>query len=472
MPTGELPWKSILAIGETAWIVGLVVFILLERRSPVATLAWIFGLVLLPFFGVPVYFLLGPRRLRRRKLKYKDKRVGVTRALSDLRARMPLGDASRLARIGERLQHTHVSTASRIAIHHDGDAAYDRIVAAVEAAQHHVHIEYYIYETDRQRIRLRDALVRARDRGVEVRILVDAVGSPSAGSTFFASLTRAGGHALRFQPPRFGLRWTRLFNFRTHRKIVIVDGTTGFTGGMNWSSCHSRTDSGDDAWRDTHVELEGQVVADLQRTFVENWVYSEGDSPTTAPYFPKVEPGPDLVQILRSGPDRDVFPIHAFIFSAIATAQYRVLLTTPYLVPDAATLFALKTTALRGVKVEILVPLCSDSRLVTFAARSYFEELIDAGCRIYTYNPCMLHAKLLVVDDVAAIGTANFDNRSFRLNFEVMAVLYGKDQAAKLAAQFALDLELATPVIRQHVHNESIAVRLAESAARLGSPLL
>lgn len=472
MHPGELPWKSILAVAETAWIVVLVGFILLERRSPVATLAWVLGLIFLPFFGIPLYLLLGPRRLKRRKLKYKDKRLGVTRALSDLRERMPEGAASRLAHIGERLQHTHVSTATRLVVHHDGDAVYDRIVDAVESARHHVHVEYYIYESDPQGVRLREALLRARRRGVEVRVLVDAVGSPDAGDTFFSSLTREGGLFRRFQPPRFGLRWTRFFNFRTHRKIVVVDGTLGFTGGMNWSSCHSRKDSGSAAWRDSHVELEGHVVADLQRTFLENWVYSEGDSPTTPQYFPEVPQGTELVQILRSGPDREVFPIHTFFFSAIATAQERVLLTTPYLVPDGSTLFALKAAALRGVRVEILVPKGGDSKLVAAAARSYFEELMDAGCRIYTYNPCMLHAKLLVVDDVAAIGTANFDNRSFRLNFEVLAVLYGKDQATALAERFALDLESASPVKRRTLHEESIAVRLVESAARLASPLL
>lgn len=462
-----------MAVGETTWIVGLVVFILLERRTPVATLAWIFGLVLLPGLGIPVYLFLGPRRLRRKKLHYKDKRLAVTRALADVRARMPAGDGTRLATIGERLQHTPVSTATKLVVHHEGDSLYDRVIEAIDAAKDHVHVEYYIYEADTQGARLRDALVRARGRGVEVRILVDAVGSPSARAGFFAPLIEAGGHFQRFLPPKLGIVWTRFFNFRTHRKIVIVDGVLGFTGGMNWSSCHSARDSGESAWRDTQVELEGQVVADLQRTFLENWVYSGGDSPTTAKYFPPCDAGTELVQILRSGPDREVFPIHAFFVSAITMARERVLLTTPYLVPDATTLYALKTAALRGVRVDILVPLRGDSRMVSAAARSYFEELMDAGCRIFTYDPCMLHAKLLVVDeDLATIGTANFDNRSFRLNFEVMAVLYGATQATALAAQFEKDITRATKVARRDLHRESLAVRLFESGARLFSPLM
>lgn len=471
MTLTDVPWKSVLAFGETAWVVGLTTFLVLERRSPAATLAWVLGLVFLPFVGLPVYLLFGPRRLRRRRLRYRDSRKRATAAIAEVRRRLPPGDASRLARIGECLQHTPVSTAERLVVHHDGDALYDRIVAAIDDAHDHVHVEYYIYEADAQGVRLRDALVRARKRGVEVRVLVDAVGS-SANLAFFEPLVSAGGIARIFQPPRFGLAWTLFFNFRTHRKIVVIDGTLGFTGGMNWSSCHSRRDSGDAAWRDTHLELKGAVVADLQHTFVENWVYCRGDSPTTPRYFPEISAGAELVQLLRSGPDRDIYPIHAFFFSAIAMAERRVLLTTPYLVPDDTTLYALKTAAARGVAVRILVPSQGDSRVVSAAARSYFEELLDAGCEIHTYGPGMLHAKLLVVDDVATIGTANFDNRSFRLNFEVMAVLYAKARADELAERFELDLAHAKKVKRRALHEQKPLLRLAESAARLASPLL
>lgn len=469
----ELPYKTIFAVAETSWVVGIVLFILLERRPPVSTLAWIFGLVLLPFVGIPVYFVFGPRRLVRRKLRYRDKRVSVTSALRDLPPRRVPGDTSRLAMIGETMQHTRVCTASRVEIHHSGDATYDAIVAAVDGARDHVHVEYYIYEADAAGERLREALVRARKRGVEVRVLVDAVGSPRAGDRFFSPLVEAGGLFRRFQPPRLGLRSFRFFNFRTHRKIVVVDGVVGFTGGMNLSACHSESLSRGECWRDTHLELEGAAVGDLQRTFVENWVYAGGDSPTTRRYFPESAEGTELVQILRSGPDREVFPIHTFFFAAIATAERRVLLTTPYLVPDESTLAALKSAVLRGVSVTILVPSRGDSALVQAAARSYFEELLEAGCKIHSYDKCMLHAKTLVVDDaLACVGTANFDNRSFRLNFEVMAVLYGKKYASELAERFAKDLEDAHEVKRRTLKEEHALVRLAESAARLASPLL
>lgn len=473
MTLDAVPWRSLLAAGETAWVVGLTVFIILERRPPVSTLAWIFGLGLLPFLGLPVYLLFGPRRLRRRKLRYRDNRVAVTHALANASERMPTAYATRLAGIGERMQHTHVSTATRVEIFYEGDDAYDAILGAIGQARDHIHVEYYILEADEVGAKLRDALVAASKRGVEVRVLVDALGSPHTRRRFFEDLTRAGGLVRRFQPVRLGLARARFFNFRTHRKIVVVDGRVGFTGGVNWAACHSVRASGAAAWRDTHVLLEGGVVASLQRTFLENWVYSKGDSPTTRRYFPELPDGPELVQILRSGPDRDVFPIHAFYFSAIATARERVLLTTPYLVPDEAILTALKSAVLRGVRVEILVPREGDSRIVQAASRSYYEELLDAGCIVHEYMPRMLHAKTLVIDsEVATVGTANFDNRSFRLNFEVMAVLYGPRHADALAAQFARDVEEATLVGARSLREMSALQRLAESSARLASPLL
>jgi cardiolipin synthase len=473
MTLDEVPWRSVLAAGETAWVVGLVVFIVLERRPPVSTLAWIFGLVLLPFLGLPVYFLFGPRRLRRRKLRYRDKRVAVTHALANAHERMPTPYATRLAGIGEKLQHTHVSTATRVELFYEGDDAYDAILGAIERANDHVHVEYYIFESDEVGAKLRDALTAAAKRGVEVRLLVDAVGSSGAGRRFFDDVTRAGGQVRRFQPPRLGLARARFFNFRTHRKIVVIDGRVGFTGGVNWAACHSARASGPSAWRDTHVELEGPVVASLQRTFLENWVYSKGDSATTRRYFPELAEGAELVQILRSGPDRDVFPIHAFYFSAIATARERVLLTTPYLVPDEAALAALKSAVLRGVRVEILVPREGDSRIVQAASRSYYEELLDAGCILHEYEPRMLHAKTLVIDsEVATVGTANFDNRSFRLNFEVMAVLYGARHADALAGQFARDVASARLVGRRKLRELGALQRLGEASARLASPLL
>ena len=464
---------TLFAIVETCWVIGLSVWIVQERRSPVSTLAWIFGLALLPVVGIPLYVLFGPRRLLRRKLRYRDRRVAVTRALAKIPERRIPPELGQLMAIGVSTQHTPATTATRVQIYRSGDEVYRAILDAIGQSRHHVHVEYYIFEDDAVGAALRDALTERARAGVVVRVLVDAAGSPRAGASFFRPLLEAGGKFARFNPPRLGRLWASSFNFRTHRKIVVVDGRVGFTGGMNVAGCHSESASGSEAWRDTHLLVEGPIVHDLQRTFLENWAFAFGQAPTTNQYFPELPEGDHLAQLLRSGPDRDVFPIHAFLFSAIATARERVLLTTPYLVPDEPMLTALKSAAQRGVKVDILVPAKSDLPLVRAAARTYYQELLASGCRVYEYAPRMMHAKTLVVDQaLACVGTSNMDNRSFRLNFEVMAVLYGTSFAGELEEHFREDLRDSVLVNKQLLSRESRFVRLTEAAARLISPLL
>ena len=264
-------------------------------------------------------------------------------------------------------------------------------------------------------------------------------------------------------------------NFRTHRKIVVCDGRVGFTGGMNICDDHSAAAAGDLAWRDTHVRLEGPPVGDLQLAFLEDWHFATGRSPSTPDYFPEPDSratGP-WVQILASGPDHDSYAIERFCFAAIAAAEKRVLITTPYFVPNEPLLSALTTAAMRGVEVRILVPKRSDSWLVTAAARSYFEDLVRVGVRIHEYGPPMLHAKTLVVDDdIALVGTANMDNRSFRLNFEIAAVFYDRGVAESLTAMFKTDLRRAEEYRLREARRAPIGQRLSEAVARLLSPLL
>ena len=312
-------------------------------------------------------------------------------------------------------------------------------------AQRHVHLEYYTWEPDRIGTRFRDLLCDKASSGVEVRLLVDAIGSAWLGRRFVRPLQEAGAQFARFNPISLARLRPDLINFRTHRKIVVCDGRVGFTGGINICDEHAATVTGARAWRDTHLRLEGPPVGDLQLAFLEDWHFATGRAPCTRDYFPARDSratGP-WVQILASGPDEDSYAIEKFCFAAIAGAQRRVLVTTPYFVPNEPLLLALTTAALRGVNVQILVPQRSDSRLVTAAARSYFEELVRVGVRVHEYASSMLHAKTLVVDDLALVGTANMDNRSFRLNFEVAAALFdegtadavGRDVSGRFAAR-------------------------------------
>lgn len=278
-----------------------------------------------------------------------------------------------------------------------------------------------------------------------------------------------------FHPMQFGRIWQRTWiNLRSHRKIVVVDGRTGFTGGINVTDEQNER-LRRDAFRDLHVRVEGDAVRGLQVLFVEDWAYATGQRDfisSVARAMPRRQPGPVSAQVLGSGPDSPWEAIHRLHVGAIHAAASRVWLATPYFVPGEAAMMALTSAALGGLDVRVLVPKCSDSRLVTWAARSYFDELLAAGVRVYEYGPRMLHTKALLVDDeFALIGSANFDNRSFRLNFELSMLFHDAAIAAELAALFEHDLGQA-PRVRDDRHRPLFRARLPEALARLCSPLL
>ncbi|HEY5926388.1 MAG TPA: cardiolipin synthase, partial [Kofleriaceae bacterium] len=263
-------------------------------------------------------------------------------------------------------------------------------------------------------------------------------------------------------------------DFRTHRKIVVCDGRVGFTGGMNITDSHSAA-FGPDYWRDTHLRIAGAAVWPLQRLFAEDWYFATDTLiPVDADVFPPpVRDGQHLVQVVGSGPDSDAFAIHKVLFTAINQSTDRCWLTTPYFVPDEALLTALITAGLRDVDVRLLVPKKGDSRLVDMAARSYFPELLAAGVRVYEYESRFIHAKTMVCDDdVAIIGTANLDNRSFRLNFEVAAIIYSGSINFALADAFVADLSGSRELNRGDYDKQPLMRRLGQATARLISPLL
>ena len=468
-----------IAVLEAVWVVALSAWIVSERRPPASTLAWIFGLALLPAVGVPVYFFLGPRRLERKRLRYRG---GAARLEAALAATARLSglppDVSRQVRLGLRLARAPLASACELELFHNGVSAFAAMERAIAGARRHVHLESYIFETDTTGKRMRDLLVEKAQSGVAVRLLVDAVGAPRARGRFLAPLVAAGGQVARFNPIGFGLVRSRLVNFRTHRKLLICDGEVGFAGGMNVADCHTvGTRRGEEAvppWRDTQVRLAGRAVAGLQRTFLEDWQFATGWVPEAESCFPELpDEGPFRVQVLRSGPDRDVYPIHEFLFAAIAGADTRVWLATPYLVPDEPMLTALRSAAHRGVDVRVLVPRRGDSVVVQAAMRSFYAELLAAGINVAEYRPAMLHAKLLVIDrELAVVGSANLDNRSFRLNFEVAVAIYGESVADALAAQLAHDSRRATRVTPRRLAARSLPARFAESTARLFAAVL
>ncbi len=471
-----MSWEIVVTVVEIAWVLGASGWIILEKRSPTATMAWILGMALLPLVGALVYLFLGPRRLERKRIRRLTAIAAVTQDCIPFLARAPTPERRRIAQLMRLAAHRDGMPASTVRgadLYTSGAATFAAIGGAIAAATHHVHMEYYIFEADVTGTRLRDALVERARAGVEVRLLIDGLGSPRVKGAFVAPLLAAGAKVARFNPPRLGtLVGRRWLNFRTHRKIVVVDGKVGFCGGINVHDDENLEVTGAEAWRDTHLRIEGNAVRGLQRTFLEDWAFATGAAPVASAYFPEEPPGQHAVQIVASGPDGDAFSIAKVYFAAVATARERVWLTTPYFVPDEALLAALITAAGRGVDVHLLLSKKTDSRLVDAAGRSYFDQLLRAGVKIHLYGPPMIHAKTLVVDkDLAIVGTANFDNRSLRLNFEVMAVIYEDGFATQLADVFRADLARAQPVRLRDV-NGPLPGRLFEAAARLLSPQL
>lgn len=480
----DLHW-SYLSLFELIWVLAIAVFILLQNRSPMATMAWILGLALLPGVGIVVYVFFGPRRLARKRVRRALARSlvqsrGGAHQIRETRLATSRGadegnPGLMLAQLAVKAGEPPPWRCDSVEVFVSGHAAYESMLAAIAAARHHVHLEYYIFEEGEVGLRFRDALVSKARAGLEVRLLVDGLGSRVLPHRFVAPMLEAGVEFASFNPMAFMNFRPTLMNFRTHRKILTCDGIIGFTGGMNVQDGHDEQVSGARGWRDTHVRLEGDAVAALELVFLEDWAFATGASPSGDAYVrTPTGDGAHLVQIVSSGPETNAqFAIYKQYFAAIASSRKRVFVTTPYFVPDDPLMLALITAAQRDVDVRVMVPAESDHPLLDAAARSYFPALLEAGVRIFGYGPNVLHSKTLLVDDYySAIGTANIDNRSFKLNFEVTAVVFEPTAAERLASIFETDMLRSVELTRESMRKQGIGTRLTHAVARLFSPVL
>lgn len=456
--------------GWALYLVWLGGWIVLQKREPAATLSWLVSLAALPYVGFAVYYLFGPQRIVRHRARRRRHH-----------AHLPGGpgghddETLELRTLAHATTGLAPSTAREVRLLVDGGNKYPALLEAIAQARDHVHLEYYIFNPDRTGGALLEALVERARAGVKVRLLVDAMGSKLAKRRFFAPLLDAGGELAWFHPARPWTLWKRPWmNLRTHRKIAVIDGSVGFLGGINITDEEDER-LRDDAYRDLHLRVEGDIVRSLQEVFVEDWAYATRRKDFVGEVvraMPPATPGPVRAQLLTSGPDSPWEAIHRMHVGAIHAASRRVWLTTPYFVPGEAAMMALTSAALGGVDVRLLVPKMSDSRLVTWCVRSYYDDLLAAGVKVYEYGPRMLHTKALLVDDhLAIIGSANFDQRSFRLNFE--SSLLFEDAALAGALARLIEGEFASaPRVRKDRRRPLLASRLPEALARLMAPLL
>ncbi|QNN45272.1 cardiolipin synthase [Thermomonas brevis] len=462
--------RAWLTAGWALYLLWLGGWIVLQKREPAATLSWLVSLAALPYIGFAVYYVFGPQRIVRHRARRRRHHAHLPRDPEG-----PGDESIELRTLAHATTGLAPSTARDVRLLIDGGHKYPALLEAIAQARDHVHLEYYIYNPDRTGGALLDALVERARAGVKVRLLVDAMGSKLAKRRFFAPLVEAGGELAWFHPARPWTLWKRPWmNLRTHRKIVVIDGRVGFLGGINITDEEDER-LREDAYRDLHLRVEGDIVRSLQEVFVEDWAYATQRTDFVGDVvraMPPAQTGPMRAQLLTSGPDSPWEAIHRMYVGAIHAATRRVWLTTPYFVPGEAAMMALTSAALGGLDVRLLVPRMSDSKLVTYCVRSYYDDLLAAGVKVYEYGPRMLHTKALLVDDaLAVIGSANFDHRSFRLNFEASLLFEDAAVAGELAQLIEREFASA-PRVRADRPRPLLSVRLPEALARLMAPLL
>jgi cardiolipin synthase len=464
------------------FIFQIATILLAEVRHPAKTVAWLVILFIVPFIGFVMYYFIAKNYTIRHRSKSKGQAIinENERTLRDYPKTLQSTDQSlmnivenkRLIGLLSHLPGSSICKYNQVTVLTNASDTYDAIKAAIEQAKDHIHFEFYTIRADHIGCEFQQLLIRKAKEGVQVRVLYDGVGSYKLSDKFVAALREAGVETNCFLPPLIAFLDKRL-NYRNHRKIVVVDGTIGFLGGINIGDEYLGANPRLGFWRDTHLQIKGDAVFFLQNIFLSDWHYATGLAIRDERYYPELkEFGKQCVQIVASGPDSHWDVILEIFFAAISTAQDRIYLSSPYFVPDLSIIMALKTAAISGVDVRIIYPKVPDTMIVHWASLSYMEELMQAGVRFYQYSHGFMHAKVMLVDDtLATVGTANLDMRSFFSNFELNAVLYDHEVISRLDEDFRQDLKHSEELMLHEFQQRSRAEKAKEVFARLLAPL-
>lgn len=459
--------------------------IVLENRNPVRTLAWVAVLLFVPFVGMIFYLYFG---VNYRKIKmFSMKGLGDMKWLQymseDQKQRIQkteflkkedMKDVRKLMTLLLNNSKALLTRYNKVDILKNGEETFPAIFTALGRAKRFIHLEYYIIEAGELATRLKDILIAKAKSGVEVRVIFDDVGCWSLPKTYIREMRAAGIQIYPFLPVRFH-RIADKANYRNHRKIIVIDGETGFVGGLNFADRYMNGLPGIGIWRDTHLRVKGEAVTSLQIVFLIDWYFVRQELLLNKEdYMPyKKEDGNVIVQTVASGPDSDWASIQQAYFTLINTAKKYVFISTPYFMPGETTLNCIKAAAMGGIDVRILLPHKSDSWLTQWCSRSYVEELLEAGVKVYWYQKGINHSKVIVVDGMmASVGTANMDMRSFDENFEVNLIIYDRNVAKNLAASFVEDMRDS---VEESIHKWKFRPKrqkIRESVARLFAPLL
>lgn len=455
--------------------------IFIERKDPSTTWAWLMIMIVLPGLGFIIYLLLGQNFSRARLFKEKKefdtiKRRELSKDFTS-KEHEHIGGEQYLDLI--RMNYTHSGAKctynNEVDVYYNGVDKFAQLIKDLKNAKKFIHIQYYIIRPDRLGKKIMSILEEKAAEGVEVRFLVDSMGSYKVTRRSLRNFTKNGGKFEIFFPGIFPHVNTRI-NYRNHTKMVVIDGEYGYIGGFNVGDEYINENKHIGFWRDTHIRIRGEAVNDLTNRFLLDWCYASGEEiEDFSKFYPKnpIRDGDIAIQIVTSGPDHNEEYIKNAYMKMINNAKKYVYLETPYFVPDSPMLEALKLSALSGVDVRLIIPGKPDHIFMKWAASAYIGDLLNAGAKVYLYQNGFIHAKTIVADGkVCTVGTANMDMRSYSLNFEVNAFIYDDRVANNLETQFFKDIEDCKVMTKEEYDKRSITLRIRESIIRLISPIL
>lgn len=483
-------WVLLLEIVYILIVIVVCLRVIYDTQSSTKTMAYVLAVIFMPIVGIIIYFSVG--------INYRKRKIYSKRVFNDIKreneikkqilldsdnifsTQVPsVTNFQKLALLILNQSMSPISSNNDVSLLLNGEEKFPEVLKALRNAKNHIHVEYYIFNADTIGCKIIDLLIEKAQTGVKVRFIYDDFGSREIRRKQVGRMKAAGIEAFPFYKIKL-IALANGLNYRNHRKIIVVDGVIGFVGGINVSDkyINSSSEKDDLYWRDTHLMIKGPAVRTLQYIFMGDWNYCSGTLlvPNNG-FFPDhiflQNSANKVVQIAASGPDSDTPLIEQSLMQAINLASKEILITTPYFIPGATLLETLRVAAFSGIKIKLLVPGVSDSYLVNFAARSYYGRLLKAGAEIYCYRKGFVHAKTMVVDQqIAIVGTANMDIRSFDLNFEVNAIVYDKKIAEELSNAFYNDLKDATKIDSEKWRSRNQGIQLLEKIAGLLSPLM
>lgn len=459
-------------------VIGTIITVVMDNRQPVKTLLWIFVLLFMPVIGIILYFFFGMNTRKEKMISQRSIDRLTKRSMMEYIEQKDLHVADShkvLVRLFSEQNWAFPYKDNEVDIFTDGYAFFPELLAEIAKAKDHIHLDTYIFEDDPLGRLVADALIAKAKEGVEVRVIYDDVGCWKVKNSFFERMREAGIDVHAFMPVRFPM-FTRKVNYRNHRKICIIDGLVGFIGGMNIAMRYVKG-TAKQPWRDTHLRIRGASVYGLQRAFLIDWYFVDRTLITKHKYYPPYDANISnncVAQVVTSSPISEWPDIMQGYVRILLEAKRYVYIETPYFLPTEPVLFAMRTAALAGVDVRLMIPFHSDAKITEWATRSYFVETIKAGVKIYLYKAAFNHSKLLISDDsLSTCGSTNVDFRSFENNFESNIFFYHQGIALRLKKVFLDDqshcILLNSTVNLEHRH---FLKRFTESVFRLISPML